>query len=432
MSNPVIRPLPPAPSPGESADVYDARVYAFSGALVGFGDDLNAAIAWLAPRVEAVGGAALQVADDRIAVADAANQVALNKAAVDVAAGQVAADRATVVDAAGHVDADRQLATDAAAAAQAAAETSGPVEFFDNYAAASAAAAGMADDQIVEVFVDETLAGQRSRYRVTGGALVYKTSASGIIGTPSATISGTAFALSQAHRQCYLRFTAAEPVAVSIAPALGVHEAADEWALNNAAAGPLTLVAGVGVAITGPTVLAPGDYATVKRTGTNSYDVMRVVRSRGRATVVLRTALATTDSEVMHNQLPGAAHGAQLLVHTYAPIDPAAWLHVRVSVPVVSSGDGASGCVVWLRNATATLAIGTAPVFPPGSAPFAGSLEITALVPAAASHDLQLRFAPINTGTAYVGTWDGTAGGFNFTHAAQMLITELDDISIIP
>lgn len=63
-----------------------------------------------------------------------------------------------------------------AAAALAASEASGNVEFFDTSALANAAVAGLPANQVVEVFVDETRSGRRTRYRKEGGVLVFKVS----------------------------------------------------------------------------------------------------------------------------------------------------------------------------------------------------------------------------------------------------------------
>jgi hypothetical protein len=61
-----------------------------------------------------------------------------------------------------------------AANALAAAEASGNVVFYDTYALANAAVAGLSDLQIVQVLVDETMQGQRTLYRKEGGVLVFK------------------------------------------------------------------------------------------------------------------------------------------------------------------------------------------------------------------------------------------------------------------
>lgn len=61
-----------------------------------------------------------------------------------------------------------------AAAALAASEASGNVVFYDTYALADAAVAGLSDLQIVQVLADETMQGQRTLYRKEGGVLVFK------------------------------------------------------------------------------------------------------------------------------------------------------------------------------------------------------------------------------------------------------------------
>ena len=58
--------------------------------------------------------------------------------------------------------------------AQAAAEGSGDVLFYNTYALANAALAGLPEGQVVEVFVDETKGSQRTRYRKESGVYVPK------------------------------------------------------------------------------------------------------------------------------------------------------------------------------------------------------------------------------------------------------------------
>ena len=65
-------------------------------------------------------------------------------------------------------------------AAEDAASVSGDVKFFDTYADASAALSGLTEGQIVEVLADETRSDIRDRYRVEGGALVYKVALTGL------------------------------------------------------------------------------------------------------------------------------------------------------------------------------------------------------------------------------------------------------------
>lgn len=62
-----------------------------------------------------------------------------------------------------------------AAAALAAAEASGSVVFYDTYALANAAVAGLPNLQVVQVLVDETRGSRRTIYRKEGGVLVFKT-----------------------------------------------------------------------------------------------------------------------------------------------------------------------------------------------------------------------------------------------------------------
>lgn len=58
--------------------------------------------------------------------------------------------------------------------AVAASEASGDVRFFDTYALAEAARAGLPDQQIVEVIIDETMSSHRIRYRKESGIYVFK------------------------------------------------------------------------------------------------------------------------------------------------------------------------------------------------------------------------------------------------------------------
>ena len=61
-----------------------------------------------------------------------------------------------------------------AARAEAAAQASGNITFFDDKADADAASSGLANGSVVEVFNDETRGNLRTRYRVESGSLVYK------------------------------------------------------------------------------------------------------------------------------------------------------------------------------------------------------------------------------------------------------------------
>lgn len=65
-------------------------------------------------------------------------------------------------------------AESSAAAAAAAAEASGNLVFYDTYALANAAVAGLAANQVVEVFSDESHFNRRTLYRKEGGVLVFK------------------------------------------------------------------------------------------------------------------------------------------------------------------------------------------------------------------------------------------------------------------
>lgn len=420
MTTPTVRPLPAAPSPSDPPDVFDARAYAFTAALPGFGSDFNAAVAWLAPRMSATAAAADQVSNDAQAVAAAAEIVV-------PAADQVAEDRDAVELAASAAALDRAQAQIAASQAAAAAEASGPLRFFVDYASA-AAAADLDDDQVVEVMVDEMHAGQRSRYRVEGGALVYVAAASGLsTGAPTLEVATATYTLSQAHRQHYLRLVAA--AAEIVVPAgMGPHDAWDEWAVRNETARAVSITPGSGVTIDGPRALAPGDYAMVKRVGPDAYSF--VVLAAPRVFVVRHAATATTDVEIEADLWPTSADGAELMSTTYTPRDPRRWLRVSVSVPTAASANS-MGCAVWLVTDAATPALGvaTGPVFPPASVPFVGPITFDALVPPAATHVIALRFGPVGVGyggEAFVGTWDGVNGGFNAPFTAQLIIEEIE------
>lgn len=419
MTTPTVRPLPAAPSPADPPELFDSRAYAFTAALPGFGSDFNAAVAFLVPRMTATGEAAAQAAAAAAIVAEA-------RPVIEHAAVQVAEDRAAVDAAAGLVAADREVAALASAAALAAAESSGDVRFFDTHALALAALAGLGDDQIVEVMVDESRAGQRSRYRVDAGQLVYKAAASGTsIGTSVMTIPAQAYALDRAHRLRLLRFTAAGSVTVSIPADADSNDAWDEWGIYNAAAGALTLSPASGVTLEGPRILRPSTYAVLKRLAIDHYLVI-MVTGAPRGATARRTAQASTGVAVANDSWPTSSDGALLLSAAYVATHPSRALLVRVSVPTASSHTS-NGCVVWLcAGAGPALAAGTNPVFPPGTAPFASSIEFTAIVPAAEVHALELRFAAVDDGEVYIGSWDGDSGGFAAPYTAQLTITELD------
>ncbi len=57
--------------------------------------------------------------------------------------------------------------------AKAAADTIGPIRFYDTKAQATAALPGLANGEIVEVESDETMASGRTRYRITAGSMVF-------------------------------------------------------------------------------------------------------------------------------------------------------------------------------------------------------------------------------------------------------------------
>lgn len=93
------------------------------------------------------------------------------------AAGSATGSATTATTAAGAAAAAAGTATTAAASAISAAEASGSRVPYDTYALASAALADadLTENQVVEVFNDETRGGARTLYRVESAALVYKT-----------------------------------------------------------------------------------------------------------------------------------------------------------------------------------------------------------------------------------------------------------------
>lgn len=80
----------------------------------------------------------------------------------------------TATTQAGIATAKAAEAAASAASAQAAAEASGPVLFFNTKALANTALAGLPDLQVVEVFVDESQGGYRTRYRKESGVYAFK------------------------------------------------------------------------------------------------------------------------------------------------------------------------------------------------------------------------------------------------------------------
>lgn len=92
-----------------------------------------------------------------------------DKAEIDIAASASAAAASASAAAAGYRDETLAARNDA----QAAASAIGPVKFYDTKAQADAAIGTMASGDIIEVAIDETRAGARTRYNVQAGALVF-------------------------------------------------------------------------------------------------------------------------------------------------------------------------------------------------------------------------------------------------------------------
>lgn len=92
-----------------------------------------------------------------------------DKAEIDIAASASAAAASASAAAAGYRDETLAARNDA----QAAASAIGPVKFYDTKAQAGAAIGTMANGDIIEVSIDETRAGARTRYKVQAGALVF-------------------------------------------------------------------------------------------------------------------------------------------------------------------------------------------------------------------------------------------------------------------
>lgn len=92
-----------------------------------------------------------------------------DKAEIDIAASASAAAASASAAAAGYRDEALTARNDALAAASAI----GPVKFYDTKAQADTAIGTMTDGDIIEVAIDETRAGARTRYKAQGGTLVF-------------------------------------------------------------------------------------------------------------------------------------------------------------------------------------------------------------------------------------------------------------------
>lgn len=121
--------------------------------------EVLAAVQGIPAAVEATAADAEQTAADRVATAADRVQTGLDAAAT-------AADRTAT-------HADRLATATAASEAVAAAEASGDIHFVRTYAEATEDLGELDDGQVVEVNADETLNGNRSRYRVESSALAF-------------------------------------------------------------------------------------------------------------------------------------------------------------------------------------------------------------------------------------------------------------------
>lgn len=107
-----------------------------------------------------------------IAGSDVLNTVAQAQAAANAADADAAAGAASATAAAGSATAAAASANSAATSA--ALGSVGRFAIYSTKAAADAAFAGIPADALVDVFADETRAGQRTTYRKTGGSLVWQ------------------------------------------------------------------------------------------------------------------------------------------------------------------------------------------------------------------------------------------------------------------
>lgn len=98
-------------------------------------------------------------------ISQGAADTSTSQAALSTAQAAISASQAVVATVAG---------SDAITAAQLAAEVSGSTVFFDTYADAETALAGLSDMQVLSIFADETRGGSPTRYRVEAGVLVFK------------------------------------------------------------------------------------------------------------------------------------------------------------------------------------------------------------------------------------------------------------------
>ncbi|CAB4187748.1 hypothetical protein UFOVP1167_7 [uncultured Caudovirales phage] len=113
------------------------------------------------------------------ATARSAAETARDAAGVSAtnAANSASASAASATNSQASATASAASATAAAGSATtavAAAQSSGNIVFYDTKALANAGLAGLSANQVIEVFADESLSGQRTRYRKEGGVYVFK------------------------------------------------------------------------------------------------------------------------------------------------------------------------------------------------------------------------------------------------------------------
>tara|TARA_R100000687_G_scaffold83707_1_gene89671 strand:+ start:30398 stop:32140 length:1743 start_codon:yes stop_codon:yes gene_type:complete len=130
MPAPTITELPTSPSRADDGETFSANADAFLGALPNFRTELNALSDYLEINLPTEAAAAAQSATDQ---------------------AEIYRDQS-----------------------KAAAEASGDILIYDDYATANAAVGGLSESQIVEVIADENYDNERTRYRVESSALVFK------------------------------------------------------------------------------------------------------------------------------------------------------------------------------------------------------------------------------------------------------------------
>lgn len=114
------------------------------------------------------------VVDDIAAAETAAAIAEAAQNAAQLSAAQALAERTAAGNSASVAASEANAAAVSTATAKAASEASGTFVFYDTKAAADAAFAGLANNQIVEIGQDETRAGRRTRYRKEGTVYSFK------------------------------------------------------------------------------------------------------------------------------------------------------------------------------------------------------------------------------------------------------------------